>query len=125
MTGSRENPHKPSRDNARGLDALAQQGRVDYTMVREDQPFTAELERQLIEDLKAYRQDNPRNNQPLAWGRLANLIGVSQGTLVDFVKSKYKGDKQAVALKIDRFLAEDRERAGRFDFRTHARITIT
>jgi len=94
-------------------------------MIKDDQPFTAELERQLIDDLKAYRQDNPRNGQPLAWGRLANMIGVSQATLVEFAKSKYRGDKKAVALKIARFLAEDRERAGRFDFRSHAQISIT
>lgn len=118
-----ENNAPPAKDG--GLEKISQHGRVDYRMVTDDQKLTPELERQIIEDLKAYRADNPRNGQPLAWGRLANLIGVSQGTLVDVVKDKYKGDTKAVILKIDRFLSEDRERAGRFDFRTHAHIGIT
>lgn len=108
-----------------GLEKIAQQGRVDYRMVTEDQQLTDNLRAQILADLRAYRDDHPRNSQPLAWGRLAELVGVSQGTLVDVVKGKYKGDTDKVLRKIDQFLADDRARVGRFDFRTTARISVT
>jgi hypothetical protein len=109
------------------LEALAQQGRVDYRMLTEECELTAEVEHQIIEDLKAYRTDNPRNGQPLAWGRLAALMSgsrkedqVSGPALLEVVRGRYKGNKKCILLIADRFLAEDRERAGRFNFRTHA-----
>jgi hypothetical protein len=94
-------------------------------MVTDDQVLTDDIRRQIVEDLCAYRDDNGASNQPLAWGRLAERIGVAQGTLVDVIKGKYKGDTDAILKKIDQFLADDRSRAGRFDFRTHARIGIS
>jgi len=98
---------------------------VDYRMVKEDQSLTDDIRRQIIEDIRAYRDDHPRNSQPLAWGRLAELIGIAQGTLVDVVRGNYKGDTDAVLRKIDQFLADDRARAGRYDFRSTARIGLT
>jgi len=112
-------------DASSGMARLAQHGRVEFRMVTDDQVLTDELRRQIIEDVGAYRDDNGASNQPLSWGRLAELIGIAQGTLVDVKKNKYKGDTDAVLRKIDQFLADDRARAGRFDFRTHARIGIT
>jgi len=116
--------HQPPTEG-QGLEKLVQQGRVEFRMVTDDQVLTDEIRRQIIEDVGAYRDDNGASNQPLAWGRLAELIGVAQGTLVDVVRGKYKGDTDAVLRKIDQFLADDRARADRFDFRTHARIGIT
>jgi len=116
----------PPPEDAGGLDKIGQHGRVEFRMVTDDQTISPEIRQQIIEDLKAYRDDHSAHfGQPLAWGRLAELVGVSQGTLVDVVKGKYKGDTDAVLKKIDQFLADDRARAGRFDFRTHARIGIT
>lgn len=119
-----ETNHRPSAKDG-GLDKIAQHGRVDYRMVTEDQKLTDDVRRQIIEDVCAYRDDNGHSNQPLAWGRLAELIGIAQGTLVDVVKAKYKGDSDKILRKIDQFLSDDRARAGRFDFRSHARIGIT
>lgn len=114
---------QPAKDG--GLDRIAKHGRVDYRMVMDGQKITPETERQIIDDLCAYRNDNTRNGEPLAWGRIAEMIGVSQGTLVDVAKGKYRGDKDRVLRLIDQHLADDRARAGRFDFRTTARISLT
>jgi hypothetical protein len=122
MSDGREN--LPPTDG-HGLERIAQHGRVEFRMVKDDQVLTDDVRRQVIEDVNAYRDDHGASNQPLAWGRLSELIGIAQGTLVDVVRNKYKGDTDAVLRKIDQFLADDRARAGRFDFRTHARIGLT
>ncbi len=117
------NESTPPKDG--GVERIAQQGRVDYRMVTEGQQFTDDIRCQIIDDLKAYREDNPHGGQPQPWSRLAELVGVTQRTLVDVVRGKYKGDADKVLRKIDQLLADDRARAGRYDFRTTARIGIS
>lgn len=108
-----------------GLDKLARHGRIDYRAVTDDQTLTDDIRRQIVEEVCAYRDDNGHSNQPLPWDRLADLIGIGQSTLVDVVRSRYKGDVDKILRRVDQFLADDRARAGRFDFRSHARIGIT
>jgi len=109
-----------------GFEALRQQGRVDYRMVKEDQEITPELRRQIVDDLKAYRDDNPLSGRkPLSWQRLAEMIGLPPSTLHDIRYDKYKGNRDAVLRKIDQFLADEREKRGRFEFRSHAQIGMT
>lgn len=108
-----------------GLEKLARQGRVEYRMVTDDQPLSDDVRRQIVEEISAYRHEHPRAGQPLAWGRLAERIGIAQGTLVDVVRGRYKGDTDRVLRKIDQFLADERSRRGRCDFHTPARIGVT
>jgi hypothetical protein len=108
-----------------GIGKLARHGRVDYCMAKADEPLTDDIRRQIIEDVCAYRDDNGDCNEPLPWGRLAELIGISRGVLNDVIRDKYEGDTDKILHKIDQFLADDRARAGRFDFRSCARIGIT
>jgi len=116
---------QPPKDG-RGFEALHQQGRVDYRMVKEDQEITPEIRRQIIDDLKAYRDDNPiSGNRPLSWQRLAEMVGVPPSTLHDIRYDKYKGNRDAILRKIDQFLADEREKRGRFEFRSHAQINMT
>jgi hypothetical protein len=111
---------------AGGWQTLGQHDRLEYRLAMEGEPINPEARQQIIEDLKAYRDDNgARAGEPMSWHRLAELVGVSQGTLTDVKKGVYKGDESAILRKIDLFLADDRARAGRFDFRTHARIGVT
>ncbi len=109
-----------------GFEALHQQGRVDYRMVKDDQEITAELRRQIIDDLKAYRDDNPLSaGKPLSWQRLAEMIGLPPSTIHNIRHDTYKGNRDAVLRKIDQFLADEREKRGRFEFRAHAQIGMT
>lgn len=117
------NPSPPT--DGSGFDKLGQKGRVEFRITTEGQPITEETRLRVIEDLEAYRNDNPSGSGPLAWGKLADMIGISASCLSDIRTGKYRGNNDEVLLKIDQFLADDRARAGRFDFRTTAKLSFT
>ena len=108
-----------------GFERLGQDARVEYRMVREDQPITPELQRALIGELQDWRRDNTTDGKPTPWKKIAELVGIPHSTLTEVVSGKYKGNVENQLRKIDPFLAEDRERAGRFDVRQHAEIGLT
>lgn len=109
-----------------GFEQLGQEARVEFRMVKEGQPITPDLERNLIGELQDWRRDHTTSDgKPTPWKRLAELIGIPSSTLTEVVARKYKGNAENQLRKIDRFLAEDRERAGRFDVRHHAEIGLT
>ena len=126
MNESYHNPESstPPTDG-HGFDTLGQQGRVDFRMVKDDHKITPDAAVRIVDDLKAYRADHANASKPLSWQRLAEMIGIPASTLHEVVKGKYKGERENVLRRIDQFLADDRERAGRFDFRTHAQIGLT
>ncbi len=117
-------PH-PGTPRDEGLAKLAQSGRLEFRLVRDGQALTDEIRAQIIGDIRAYRDDHGIGNQPLSWGRLAELIGIAQGTLVEVVRGVYRGDTDAILRKMDQFLGDDRAHTGRYDFRTTARIGVS
>jgi hypothetical protein len=116
-------PRPPT--EGRGLEKIAQKGRVEFRMVKDDQAVSPEIRQRTIDDLKAWRGDNPSGGKMLPWARIAEQIGVPTTTLSEVVAGKYKGDADPTIRKIDIFLADDRARRGRFDFRTNAMLSFT
>lgn len=124
MTDELEKQGDAQRHDA--LDRLGQDARRDFRLVKDDQPINAELERELLEELEAYRCDNPeREGRPIAYKRLAEMLGIGHTVLTELIGGTYKGNREAQFRKIDQFLSEDRARAGRFNVMGTARITLT
>lgn len=116
----------PPNERPDGFEWLGQGARVDYRLLKEDQVITPDLEHALLGELRDWRRDHrTQDGRPMPWKKLGELIGIPHSTLTEVVAGKYKGNRQNQLRKIDRFLAEDRERAGRFDIRQHAEISLT
>lgn len=122
------------RDDARhaadgaGFQILGQADRVEYRMLTDEQELTPELRANLVGELQDWRGDHPSPKdpgKPYPVNRLAEQIGVSPSVLSEWLRGKYKGDDRAVARAVDQFLADDRQRAGRHDFRRHAKIALS
>lgn len=76
-------------------------------------------------DLMDWRAAHPRQDgRPAAISDVATRIGVSSGTLSDWIARKYAGDGGGVARKIDLFLGEEAERAARPNVRQFAPTRI-
>lgn len=109
-----------------GFEQLGQEARRSFRMVKDDQEITPDMMQALIGELKDWRRDHTtKDGRPAPWKQVAEFVGVAVGTLQDVVNGKYKADATAVLKKIDQALADDRERAGRFDPRQHAQIGLT
>ncbi|HUU97358.1 MAG TPA: ATP-binding protein [Phycisphaerae bacterium] len=120
----------PPESRQDGFERLGQDARRSFLMAKDGEPITPELDKALIGELQDWRRDHTtKDGRPMSWKRLAELIGgkdhVPHSTLSEIVSGKYKGDRNKYLRMIDRFLAEDRERAGRFDVRQHAEIGLT
>lgn len=116
----------PPDERQDGFERLGQEARRSFHMVKDDQKPTPEIIQALRGELADYRRDHTtKDGRPMPVKRLAERVGVAHGVLSEWLKAKYKGDDAAVALKVDRFLAEERERAGRFDVCQHAEIGLT
>lgn len=116
----------PPQDTQDGFERLGQEARRSFLMVRDDQQITPDLDRALIGEVEDWRRDHTtKDGRPMPWKRVAELVGIPHSTLTEVVAGKYKGSRDNQLRKIDRFLAEDRERAGRFDVRQHAEIGLT
>lgn len=111
--------------DAAGFEKIGQKGRVEWRMVTDDQEVTAELAKSVIDEIEAYRDDNPGPSGPLSWSKLADLVGISATTLSEIRGGKYRASQREPILKIDQFLADMRARAGRMDFRTTAKLSMT
>jgi len=120
-----ENPHSPPPEG-NVAKRLAAAGRIDFRMLTEEQSITAEQRAQLLGELEDWRRDHPKNDgRPHPLNRLAGLIGVSPSVLTEVLHGKYKGDTDNVMRLLDTFLAEERQKVGRHDFRQFARIGLT
>lgn len=114
--------------DGQGFEILGRHDRVEFRMLTDEQKCTPDVERQLIGELQDWRRDHPAAKdpgKPYPLNKLSDQIGVSPSVLTEWINGKYKGDSDAVARKVDQFLADERQRAGRFDFRQHAKIALT
>ncbi len=108
-----------------GFDELSRKARVDYRMVKADMEVTPEIEAALRTDLHDHRLAHvDKNGRPCSWKALAKSIGVAHSTLTEWHAGKYRGNAANVAKAVDRFLADEREKAGRFDIRAVASIGL-
>jgi len=113
-------------DTRDGFERLGQEARRSFTMVKDGQEITPDLDRALIGELEDWRRDHTtRDGRPTPWKEIAKLVGIPHSTLTEIVRGKYKGNRAKYLRAIDLFLAEDRERAGRFDVQQHAEIGLT
>lgn len=125
MNPAAHNPPAPT-DGPEGFDLLGQHDRLEYRMLTDGQPWTEDLDAQLRGELEDWRRDHHRpDGKPAPLSRLAEQLGVSHSVLSEWLAAKYRGDRAHVAQLVDQFLAEDRQRAGRHDFRQHARINLS
>lgn len=109
-----------------GFERLVEAGRVDYKMLTDGQAITPDIEQNLIGELQDWRKDNARSDgRPYPLTRLAPRVGVSNSVMTEILRGKYKGDRPKVLRLIDQFLADERQKAGRHDFRQHARIELS
>lgn len=117
----------PPEERQDGFERLGQEARRSYRMVKDDQQTIAPDDAQaLIGELKDWRRDHATSDgRPCPWKKVAEFVGVAVGTLQDVVNGRYKADPIEVLKKIDRALADDRARMGRFDPCQHAEITLT
>lgn len=118
------------RDLPSGFDKLGKDARLDLRMLTEERPPTAEETQALIGEFKDYRRDHSVGGRPLSWKKLAELLSdgktnVAHSTLTEVINGKYRADPAKVLRLIDKFLADERSRAGGFDIRQHAEIGLT
>ncbi|MFH1749110.1 MAG: ATP-binding protein [Planctomycetota bacterium] len=121
-------PHEPTDGPRDGFEVLGRKARVDYRMLKDGQDPTPEVQQQLRSELDDWCKDHssPKDpHKPYPLSQTAARVGVSPSVLTEWLRNKYKGDSSAVARKIDTFFAEERERAGRYDFRQTAKIELT
>jgi len=101
-------------------------------MLKDEREATPERQQQLRGELQDWRKDHPSPRDPgkphplkaLAERISSGDSNISVGVLSDWLKGKYKGNNARIALSVDTFLAEERQRAGRHDFRQTAKITL-
>lgn len=116
----------PNEEQHDGFERLGQDARRSFLMVKDDQEITAEVEHALIGELEDWRRDHTtKDGRPKPWKEVAEWAGIPVSTLTEIRKGTYKGDRAKYLRMIDRSLAEDRERAGRFDVRQTAEIGLT
>jgi len=130
MSNSQDNDrnHAPMDGQSDGFEIIGQNARMEFRMLTDGQTLTPEIEQHLTGELQDWRKDHPSPKDPnklYPLNKLAEQVGVSQSVLSETLNGRYKGDKPKVFRLIDTFLAEDRARAGRHDFRQHARIELT
>lgn len=125
--GHNSTPPEVPKDGPRdGFERLAQAGRVDFHMVKDGHAVTEQDQEHLRGELRDWRRDNARNDgKPYPNTKLAPRVGVSPPVLSDWLNRKYKGDNAGVARLVDDFLARERERLGRHDFRQFAYIQVS
>ena len=117
---------RPSNDARGGFERLAQEARVSYRLVKDDEMVTEEKSVALIGELKDYRVNRrTAGGKPISWAKLASELDMPASTLTEVIKNRYKGNTEKYLRRIDAFLAAERERKGRFDIRGFASIGVS
>ena len=96
---------------------LAGKGRLDYRMLREEQPITAEDRDALLSNLESWRLSGDRQ---ISLKDTAARVGVAPSVLSEVLSGKYAGDADRVLRQVDQFLAEEEQRSGRHDLAAFA-----
>jgi len=116
----------PPDERQDGFERLGQEARRSFCMAKDGEAITPEVAQALLGEIQDWRRDHTTSDgRPTPWKHVAELVGIQASTLGELVAGKYKGNVENQLRAIDRFLAEDRERAGRFDVCQHAEITLT
>jgi hypothetical protein len=133
MNETAKNPTEPKpATEGQGFEILGEHDRVEYRLMDEQHATPAVIDA-LRGELQDWRKDHPNPKDPGKPYPLKDLAerisggnrrSISHSTLSEWLSNKYKGNNAAVAAMVDTFLADERQRAGRFDFRQTAKIAF-
>lgn len=113
-------------NNNSGFDTLGRDARVEDRMrTTGKDAYSHEQQSALLEELEGYKLSRRERGKAMSWAGLCKKIGIKNTTLTEIRRDYYKGDTQKYLRLIDDFLADERNRSGRFDGRSFAKITIT
>ncbi|MBW7907177.1 MAG: AAA family ATPase [Phycisphaerae bacterium] len=98
---------------------LEKQGRLDYRMLTDGQPITAEDRDALLSNFESWRLATDRQ---VSLKDAAARVGVSASVLSEVLSGRYRGDTDQVLRLIDSFLAEEEQRSSRHDVAAFAAL---